>query len=240
MISMAMIRPKSEQDTTQAWESAVMPAEKPARPRFFARDLQYRLVNPRGPLTEGLRAGWEVWRNGWTDTLRELEGIDHLPSDEFLRQDEIGVLLHEGRCISVTALRFLDFSLPMVPEDSYFRVWPEECLRQLSGVICVSSNTLLPPEGRRGIVEGDAAEEIPLKDFTIRLSLRRFLASMADGFAGVVRNDRAMNRVATDLGARVIGRILRHGIESDVVCYARSDVIDLGAMVESLWVARHG
>lgn len=52
---------------------------------------------------------------------------------------------------------------------------------------------------------------------------------------GIARNDRNMHRVAGDCGSRKMARIDMHGIESDIVGWTRSDVTDLGSIVEELW-----
>src|SRR5262245_14991894 len=58
-----------------------------------------------------MRAAYELWRDGWTATLREVSGIERIDSNEFTRQDEIEVIVHRGACIAVTSLRWVDVSL---------------------------------------------------------------------------------------------------------------------------------
>jgi hypothetical protein len=207
-----------------------------ARPQLDADSLEYRLISPRGPSSPALLAAYATWRDGWAATFRELEGTPDIPSDEFTRLDQVGVLLSEGRCVSVTGLRWLDMSLPMSTQDSYFRTWPKHVLEALGpGLLGVSCNTIIAPAWRGGLVHPAQGDLLPLKDLTLRMSLRRFLDSPAQTFAGVTRNDRGMHDLARELGCRRMAAIVLHGIESDICSWSRSDVIDLGPLIEGLW-----
>jgi hypothetical protein len=220
---------------TEARASGVMRAERP-RPRLSVDRVAYHLLSPRGPADPTLLSAYATWRDGWRATLRELDGVTEIPSDEFTRLDQVGVLMSEGRCISVTGMRWLDLSLPMWLHDSYFRAWPTHVVESLgSGLLGISCNTIVAADWRGTLVHPEVGDPVSLKDLTIRMSLRRFLGSSARIFVGVARNDRGMHRVAGDLGSRRMARIVLHGVESDICGWARSDVADLGPVVESLW-----
>jgi hypothetical protein len=106
--------------------------------------IEFHLFRPRTSRHPMLRAAYELWRTEWQATLGELDGITRLHSDEFARLDEIGVLSVGQQCISLTGLRWLDFSLPMAKEDSYFQHWPEDVMRRLGrGLICITSNVVI-------------------------------------------------------------------------------------------------
>lgn len=222
--------------------SAVMRAQGP-RPQLELAHLHYHLVEPRSSgHTPALTLGYGVWRDGWAATFKELHGAADLYSDDFTRLDQIGVLMYEGRCASVTGIRWLDLSLPWSVHDSYFRAWPRHVLEALgTGLLCISCNTIVAPEWRGGLVhdgQQGQTEPLALKDITIRMSLRRFVESTARVFVGVARNDKNMHRVAGDLGSRRMARIQMHGIESDICGWTRSDVADLGKSIEDLWTRR--
>jgi len=203
-----------------------------------AEEIEYRLLNPRGPASAPLSAAYAVWHEVWLSTLRELDGLKQLGSDEFTRQDEVGVIMHGEECVSVTGIRWLDLSQRMFMEDSYFSTWPSHCLDALRGrAVGVSSNTVLALDWRGGRIEptSDSAIPMAIKEATISLSLRRFMDSSAELFVGVARNNRSMERVANDLGGRRIGQIRLHGEDSDIMCWSRKDLLDLGPTVENLW-----
>ena len=56
------------------------------------------------------------------------------------------------RCVSVTGLRWLDLSLPMAREDSYFTGWPEDVVQRL-GTMGVIANGGGPEEFATSIRE---------------------------------------------------------------------------------------
>lgn len=215
---------------------------KVSRPRIRIADLEYHVFEPRtaeGPLFE---RAYVLWRDAWTATFRELEGITRIDSDEFTRQDEIGVLVRDQSCVSVTGVRWLDLSRPTSIDDSYFRVWPEESLRRLAAArVGISSNTVVSPEWRGCLLEPPAraaVQPMPLKQATIGMSLRRFASSAASVFVGVARNDRGMHRVAEGLNGHCIATIPVHGIASDIMLWTQEDVADLGPLIGELWDRR--
>ncbi len=218
--------------------SGVMRAQRP-RPRLEPARVSHHLLQPRGPGSPALLNAYTTWRDGWLATFRELKAAEDLASDEFTRLDQISVLTTEGRCISVIGLRWLDLSLPMSLHDSYFRAWPQRVLDSLgTGLLCIGCNAMIAPDWRGTLVCPPGADPVPLKDLTVRMSLRSFVASQARVYVAVARNDRGMDRVASDLGSRRMARIMMHGIESDICGWARSDVVDLGPLVEDLWARR--
>jgi hypothetical protein len=230
-------------------QTAPLAHRRPA-PTVAMAELDYRLVCPRGAAQPLLSRTYEAWRDGWRSALQELsDTAGDRGSDEFTRQDEIGVIDIRGACASLTALRWCDLSQPMWLEDSYFRKWPTLAVARLGRRrVCISSNTLIVPEWRGARVSSTAAANdqaldeaetsTPLKVITVALSIRRFLSSSADLLVGVSRNDRSMDRVARELGMERIASMTVHGIESDVFVAERSGVRHPHAVVEALWERR--
>lgn len=205
-------------------------------------DLKYHLFAPQRAHHPLLEQAYEVWRDGWQATLRELDGSGPVHSDEFARQDEIGVLSVAGSCVSVTGIRWLDLALARAREDSYFAHWPEDALRALgSSQVCITSNTIVHDTWRRALIkppQGSTESSTKLAFTTIALSVRRFLNSSADGIIALTRNDRAMGRAALELGATKLGQIHLHGIETDVIVVERDHAKPHLAVVEYLWARR--
>jgi hypothetical protein len=183
---------------------------------------------------------YELLRDGWQATLSELSGITSIDSDEFGRQDEIGVLAVGRSCVSVTGLRWLDLSTAMAREDSYFRSWPESAKTVLgSSRIGISSNTVVAKSWRRTLIEPrHGSTPTPMALATVALTLRRFIESSAEKFIGTARNDRSMNRIGTGIGGTKIGQVKVHNIDSDLICQTRQDAAHLGPVVEELWQRR--
>lgn len=212
-----------------------------SRGRVSVERLDYHLFKPRSSKHALARAAYELWRDEWQATLRELEGVTRIHSDEFVRQDEVSVLSSAGQCVSVTALRWLDLSRATAREDSYFQSWPEEAVAELgTSIVVISSNTLVHPEWRGTLVEPFPPHQAtPLSFVTVALAIRRFLDSKARAVIGVTRNDRSMNRVAAGVGARKIGQIKLHGIDSDLICIERADASPSGPVMDALWERRY-
>jgi hypothetical protein len=205
--------------------------------------FEYHLLKPRTSRHPLLKGAYELWRDEWRATLEELEGSAHIHSDEFVRQDEISVLSVDQQCVSVTGLRWLDLSLPMAREDSYFRGWPDDMVQRLgSGVVGISGNTIVRSEWRRTLIDPSSerpGEPMPLSLVTLALALRRFIDVPTENVIGVSRNDRSMNRVGAAIGALKIGQITIHGVDSDVMIVPLANAAPRGAVVDALWGRRH-
>jgi len=206
-------------------------------------EIEYHLFVPQRAHDPLLESAYNVWRDGWRATLEELDGTTRLHSDEFARQDEVGVLSIGTRCLSVTGLRWLDLSLARSREDSYFQHWPSEAVAALgTAFVGITSNTIVHPESRRTLVaapRGTSGDGTRLAFATIALSVRRFVASPAESIIALTRNDRAMDRAATALGATKLSQIYLHGVETDVIVVPRANARPHGPVVDDLWARRH-
>jgi hypothetical protein len=205
--------------------------------------LEYHLFRPRRAHDPLLERAYDVWREGWRNTLFELDGCTELHSDEFGRQDEIAVFAIAEHCVAVTGIRWLDLSLSRSREDSYFKHWPAEAVQKIEGrLACVASNTVVHPSWRGTLIdppEHAPGEPMRLAFATVALSVRRFLASSAECLIALTRNDRSIDRMAVALGATRLAQIRMHGIETDVICIDRANATPHGAVVSELWRRRH-
>lgn len=218
-------------------------ARRSARRIARVDSFDCHFFHPRTSRHPLARSAYELWRDQWQATLRELDGITRLHSDEFVRQDAIAVLSTEHRCVALSALRWLDLSQPIAREDSYFRAWPEEVVRGLGdALVAISSNTIVHPDWRGALLEPSVcppSEPQPLSTVIVALAIRRFLESSGECVIGVTRNDRSMNRVAASVGAVKLGQIELHGIESDLICIRRQAATPRSPVVDALWAKRY-
>jgi hypothetical protein len=201
--------------------------------------LQYSLLKPRRSRHALARASYALWRNEWFATLNELDGLSRLHSDDYTRQDEIGVLSLGDDCLSVTALRWIDLSVDADCEDSYFRPWPKQALAEVGArPVVLVNNLVIQREWRRASVQPlrtrPEGKQLPLAIVTMALAVRHALDSVGCAM-GVARNDRAMNRVACLLGGEVIGNIVLHGIASDIILFRGDDISLRSSIVDWLW-----
>lgn len=224
-------------------ESTQLRRKTPPSRTLDIESLEYQLFKPRTSRHPLIRSAYELWRTEWQATLQELDGITRLHSDEFGRLDEVSVISIGQRCISLVGLRWLDLSLPMAREDSYFQPWPEEVMARLGqGIVTIVGNFVIHPDWRRALIDPSAERSgapLPLAVASLQLAFRRFMQSPAEQVIGVVRNDRSINRVAAAAGALSIGQIELHGIESDLMIVTRDSARTRGAVSDVLWSRRY-
>ncbi len=198
--------------------------------------LHYALLNPNAPGAQAplLAAAFRCWKQVWAETLKELDGIAYLPSDDFTRQDEVGALFSGDRCVGLSCYRWVDLSLPFAREDSYFTAWPSDALDALVAHgprVCIGSQISVPREFR-GRFDGTA-----VKDLLLAFAVKRFLASDADVMTGTMRNNRNMNTLGYRLGGQpLVEDAELHGVKVDLLAFYRSTLTPTWTDVEtSVW-----
>jgi hypothetical protein len=183
--------------------------------------LTYHLLRPKqaGPADLPLLGeAYRCWSEVWKQTLEELDNLNHVPSDDFTRQDIIGALFHGWDCIGMTSFRWVDLANPIFKDDSYFSIWPRECVESVCAAgarVCIGSNLTVAAPWRRA--NGGSVKEILLA-----LAVERFLQSDADVLAGTMRNDRGMNALGYRLGFEPLAHdVIHHGVSVDLVAFYR-------------------
>jgi len=183
--------------------------------------LSYHLLRPKsaGPADIPLLSeAYRCWSEVWKQTLDELDDVNHVPSDDFSRQDQIGALFHEWECIGMTSYRWVDLSNPIFKDDSYFSVWPRECVNAVCAAgtrVCIGSNLTVAAPWRH-------ANGASVKELLLALAVDRFLQSDADAMAGTMRNDRGMNALGYRLGFHPLAHdVIHHGVTVDLVAFYR-------------------
>ena len=193
--------------------------------------FSYRLLSPRNcgiadvPL---LGEAYRCWSSVWTETFRELDGVTHVPSDDFTRQDEVGAIFYGYECVALSCFRWIDMANPMYRDDSYFRIWPEsariEACRQGTR-LCIGSYITVSSDWR----------QTPVRNILSALTVDRSLLSDADALVGTMRDDRGMARVAAGMGADTLGHAQLHGVPVTLIAvYHTSQRPPLDAETEVL------
>jgi hypothetical protein len=184
--------------------------------------LTFSVLRPRnaGPIDLPLLgSAYECWKEVWHETLREVDGVDQVPSDEFTRQDEIGALFHGWECIGLMGYRHVDLGAAMFQDDSYFKVWSPAARRAAcvqGSRLFIASNLTVSSPWRRAVGHS-------VKELLLALALERFLETDADAAIGTTRNDRGMNGLGYRLGFRPLERdVVHHGLGGDLVAFFRS------------------
>jgi hypothetical protein len=237
-----MIVPRQRKTTFDPHLHASLAAPLVPGETIDAGQFAYTIVEPAATGDANrlrLLDAYQCWRTTWAPVLRDLDVVNHLFSDEFTRQDEIGALTYRSRCIGLSAFRFVDLSLSTSLDDSYFRAWPREAIAALTAhgsKVCIGSNLAILEPWR------SAARGFSVKQLLMGLAVQRFLASSADSMAGMVRNDRGMDRLVYGMGAAPLAHnVVIHGIESDLVGFFRGNLAArpsrkaLSFLIEKLW-----
>jgi hypothetical protein len=183
---------------------------------------------------------FNCWWNVWTDAFKELgkpEG--YLKSDAFTRQDYVGGILVDGKCLAVCFYRWADPTMPTMAKDSYFSNWGEthiQKLRSRGDKIVVCSNFTVAREAR-GVNLG-----FSMKDLLMGTVAKTFAWLNPDGMTAALRRDRNVQGVCGKWGAQEIAyevpsghgdTVELMGFFSDVMAkHPRQELSDL---VDKLW-----
>ena len=191
------------------------------RPRIDPQQLSYHLIRPRqiGLADVGVVGeAYRCWSEVWSETLRELDGLTDVPSDEFTRQDEVGAIFHGYECIALSCFRWIDLSIPMYHDDTYFRVWPKDAIAAASqdgSRVCIGSHVTVSQAWRR--VRGCS-----LRHVVTALTIDRAMASGSDAILGTMRDDRGMASLVHGLGATTLGHARLHNVPVTLIAVYRS------------------
>jgi hypothetical protein len=171
--------------------------------------------NPSPEFSEYYESAYRLWHSGWNEAYKKLgvEALKH--SDNFTRQDEVGAIFAEKTCIGLVLYRWADAASESFDRDSYFKVWAPgdiEALRRFGDNILIPSYLTVHPEWRR-LPGSEVQTTRLLMDFMVR----RFLDSPADSMCSTTRNNRKINDIAYELGARPIRTGVAHFSEEDPV-----------------------
>lgn len=147
---------------------------------------------------------FQFWMDFWTQLFRS-NGSSALPNpDDFLRQEAIGVLEHDGEIVGLHGHGYFDLSLAAPRKSSYFaRYFGEafyETLRRRGAERVLSMETYaLRPEWRQ------QALGVSLASVMIGLSLRVAEAWRVDASVGIARIDIGVHRFVQAQGGVFAG-----------------------------------
>jgi len=208
--------------------------------------LQYVIVPGQRPQPE-MRALYEevykFWENIWEGAFKDLKKPEgFLKSDAFTRQDYVGAVLVDGKCMGLCFYRVVEADMPTTAKDSYFANWGETHLKKLrsrGNRVVVMGNLTVAKEAR-GTTLG-----FSMKDLILGTAAKICLWLEADAMTLAPRRDRNVQRACAMWGAETIAQEIPsgHGDHVDLMCFFR-DVIktyprpELGKMVDQLWEGR--
>jgi hypothetical protein len=79
-------------------------------------------------LTNAEKEAFQLWHSCWTDAYKYFGWKDQVFSDQWTRQDLVGVLFYEDNPIGVICFKIHDLSHPFAMYDSCLRMWPKEII----------------------------------------------------------------------------------------------------------------
>ena len=206
--------------------------------------LQYVLFPPENPQTDWrplYEESFKFWQDSWSKTFEELEGNGRVYSDDFCRQNQIGAVTFEGKCVALGLFHELDFTLATSRSDSNFQAWPDQAIQKLIADgprILVGSNLVVHPDYR-----GDVGNGLKLKDLMLGLMVKTLLATGCDAMSGTARVNRGVDEVAVRYGGTPVSENVKyHGVDVQLIAFYRRRVEKLALFsdigVENLWRTR--
>ena len=195
-------------------------------------DLQLVLmagkIGVSGEQSSFYQKAFDLWFCVWDQTLRELDGLKHLPSDQFTRQDLVAGVFRKGECIALTCYRRADLSQMVDRRDSWFTPWPEETMVALSKKYPRSSANsffTIHPDFRKSHTAEPAIPGVNISLLLAELVSLISYHSRADATYGVTRNNRSVNKLAYHGGAIPIARDqVHHGVTVDLIAFLPTNV----------------
>jgi hypothetical protein len=179
--------------------------------------------NPSPAQLSDYKSAYAMWKMVWSETFKELDGLEKLFSDDFARQDEVLCIFRGAACLAMGLMRWRDIEIESAREDSYFQIWPADAIDKLRADgkdIIICCNLTVHPMARSN------ALGLPMKDVMMGLLIQRLLESGAHAMTGAVRTDRGMHTTTYRFGATALARdVVYHNAPVDLVAFFPRNMI---------------
>lgn len=197
--------------------------------------------SPRQKLATRLEdKAFEFWLKTWRDSYKFFGWTESVYSDQWTRQDSVLTLFHGSEPIGSIFFKEHDLSRPFAHADTYFRMWPEEVMRELArapdaGTTLVSSWFTLHPEWRK------ARQGIDAKFLLGGVGLQKFFSSPQQTLLGTMVTMSGMHTLTYELGAKTLVPALKEkNLEVDLVRWKKSELSNyqyprLGEEIAQIW-----
>lgn len=198
--------------------------------------------NPKAEFRQIYNQIYNCWEALWNEAYREMKIDKELYSDVFTRQDLVGAVLYENKCVGVSCFRWADSLTIDFSKDSYFSLWEEADLKAASRFgsrIIVCSNLAVHPLARGGNLG------LSMRELLTGMTTEVFRASAADAMAAHIRIDKKVNEACAMWGAQLIRPNIHFsgGISGDFMVFSKESVDtrsshQLDGMLRELWNKR--
>ncbi len=194
-------------------------------------------TNADSSYTKEYAAAYDLWLRTWQSTFGQLDGLTRLHSDDFTRQETIGAIFENERCLALIFMRESDLSSKAARQDSYFAPWTPEAMDQLVKDGCkilIGSYITVDADFR-----GDRPGRPRLKSLLLELAVQHLLISSCAAMTGITRRDKGIQKVAYRLGADLLKEnVTYHGVPTDLVAWYKQKLIPrfhLSPEAQLLW-----
>lgn len=221
--------------------------DRPLNPLSFFAPVKLVILSgtpPKDPAGVKLyNQAYELWQNVWAVTLRELDGLPKLHSDQFTRQEIVAGLFTDQECIGLTCFRRANLSVAADRDDSWFIPWPSHILTGLGQThphSWANSFFTVHPDYRRSHGSGPLQDHIELSVLLTEVVSMISIDLRADAVFGVTRNNRSVNKLAAYGGAVAVAeKQMHHGVEVDLIAFYPHKLVaareNFSPMIRNLW-----
>lgn len=181
---------------------------------LFPCRLSNNLVN-----VELYNSSYNLWKDTWLPTLKELDNIDQLYSDDFTRHDIFTVISFQNTAVALCCFQKINLKISTSIDDSWFKPWPKEFLIKLSkdSELAVIPSWLTVHEKFRRSAGFDL---INLGEVMGQIISIYTINQNADLAFGTPRKDRSVDKLVEAAGATTIySNVLHHGVPVNLVCF---------------------
>lgn len=163
------------------------------------------------------------WKNLWSNAYAELKVKSPLFSDSFTRQDFIGAILYEEKCMALLCFRWSNSETEDFSQDSSLSLWGSEDLKVVSKFgprIIVCTQLAIHPSARNENLG------VSMLELMTGVSLEMLKRTRADALAAHMRIDKKVNGVCARMGAELIRPNIHFsgGISGDFMVFYREKI----------------
>lgn len=165
-----------------------------------------------------------------------------LYSDVFTRQDFVGAVLYENKCVGVSCFRWANYETDDFAKDSYFSLWEKSDLKQAAQFgsrIIICSNLAVHPLAR------GSSLGVSMRDLLTGMTTEVFRSANVDAMAAHIRIDKKVNEACAMWGAQMIRPNIHFsgGIAGDFMVFSKESVAqraphELDLVLRDLWQNR--
>lgn len=158
-----------------------------------------------------------LWKNVWEKTLKKLDNLDRLFSNEFTRHDFATVITLDDRPLSLMCYSEVDLSLTSRLDDSWFQSWPKpqlEKMAKLKGLGLFATWFCTDPDYRKS---SDNNINPHLSQAIIEIFGKVVLEGNYNRGYGITRNNRGVDKYSKAAGSITIATGIDHNCEVNFV-----------------------